>query len=156
MLKMDTTELDDVAEDLYRLQLSIKGASQDGLKKVGRFVEGEQKDRCPFGPTKSQAQAAGQSFVKGSAPGTLESSIGIRMGSDYVEVGVLYGGGQKYGARINYDTYKLGPGSVAKDGTTSVDVGRLFVERGYEENEDEVMKIFQMPIDKKIVKFNRS
>jgi len=156
MLTIDTRDLDDVAEDLYKLQLSIRGATQAGLKNAGRFVESEQKDRCPFGPTESQAKAAGKSFVKGSAPGTLENSIGIVIGAGYVDVGVLFGEGQKYGARRNYDKYNLGPGSIAKNAITSVDVGRLFVERGYEENEDEVMKIFQVPIDKKIIRFNRS
>jgi len=155
MLTIELENLPDLNRSLDKLVKDVKNEAQRSLGKVGRFVESEQKDRCPFGPTKSQAQAAGKSFVKGSSPGTLENSIGLILGNGYVDVGVLFGDGQKYGAWINYGNYNLGPGSIAKNGTTSVDVGRLYVERGYEENEDDVVKIFQDGLGRPVDKFNR-
>ena len=156
MLTIELENLPEMDRALNKLVKDVKNQSQRSLGKVGRFIEGEQKDRVPFGPTKSQAAAAGTSFVKGSSPGTLENSIGMILGNGYVDVGVLFGDGQKYGAWINYGYYNLGPGSIAKNSESDVKVGRMYVERGYEENEEDAVEIFQDGLSNPAEKFNRS
>ena len=152
MIAIKVENLTELKRDLNAFERNVGRETQRTLGEVGRFVEAEQKRRSPISPT--QAQAAGTRYTPKRTQGELQNSIEARIGNGFVDVGVLHGNATKYAAKMNYGKYKLGPGSVAKK--TGVKVGRLFVERGYDENAREVNSKFDKGTDVAVIKFNRS
>ena len=125
--------------DLRRLSSDLDREMQRALRLAGRMVEDEAKKRSPISPTKAQARGTGYHYDSKKAPGTLTNSIGIKMGRDYVDVGVMSGNARKYAEKIHDGKYKLGSGSKAK----GAGVGPKFLDRAYEENEGKVRGVFE-------------
>ena len=152
MIAIEVENLTELDRDLDKFTRNVGSETQRTLGEVGRFVEAEQKRRSPISPTKAQSAGKGYHYDPKKSPGELQNSIDARTGKGFVDVGVLHGNATTYAAKMNYGKYKLGPGSVAKK--TGVTVGRLFIERGYDENAREVDKMFQRGVNIMVDRFN--
>jgi len=160
MVKIETKDIERVTKDLSRFSKQISKDTQRGLEEIGRIVETEAKKRTPVSPTKSQADSdARYNYKRGRAPGTLQNSINLIKGKGFVVVGVLHGAALKYASFIHNGQGKpggwknIGPGSRAKGST--VVVGGKFIDRAYEENEDDLNEIMDVSVTKAVDDFNR-
>ena len=140
--------------EVSRQLKAVTGALADqidaGLAEVGRIVQSEAKIRCPLGPTRGQARAAGLSPKRGRAPGTLERSIKLIKKRGEVIVGVISGAALKYANYIHNGQgtlwFKIGPGSKAKQ--RGPKVGGEFLTRAYDENVDDLQVVYEAEISK--------
>jgi hypothetical protein len=149
MLTISTTNTQEVSRQLKATEKAIPERMADALKEVGRLVQSEAERRCPQSPTAGQAKAAGMKGRKrGRAPGTLTRAIKVIEKTGYVMVGVFTGAALKYANYIHNGQgtkwHKIGPGSKAKQNGPKV--GGEFLTRAYDENEDELQRVYEKKI----------
>ena len=141
MLQIEVDTAGTVA-DLRKLERDLDREMQTALKLAGRVVQAEARRRAPVSPTKAQAKGTGYRFDHKKSPNTLVNAIKIKVGRGFVDVGVMMGNALKYAGIMHDGSYKLGPGSKAKQ-SGGEKVGPKFLERAYEDNEREVQGIFE-------------
>ena len=150
MLSVSVENGREVSRQLRAITGALPDQIDKGLVEVGRIVEGEAKMRAPQSPTKAQARAAGISARRGRAPGTLTRAIKMVKKRGEVIVGVMSGAALKYANYIHNGQgtlwHKIGPGSKAKQGRAKV--GGEFLTRAYDENVDDLQRVFESEIEK--------
>jgi len=158
MISMKTENIGSVVKDLGDLSKDIEAGIGDALTEVGLFVQAEAIQRTPVSPTKSQASTdPNYNYDARKSPMTLQNSIEVRKGRDYVDVGVMTGSALDYASVIHNGQGKawknIGPGSRAKQGTAKV--GGKFIDRAYDDNKDEIDGKFTNGVNASVDKFNR-
>lgn len=156
MISLKTENIGSVTKDLSDLSKDIESELSSTLTEVGLHVQAEAIQRTPVSPTKSQASTdPNYNFDARKSPKTLQNSIDVRKGSDYVDVGVMSGSALEYADRIHNGQGKtwqnIGPGSRAKQG--SAKVGGKFIDRAYDDNKAEISKMFSDGVNVAVEKF---
>jgi len=151
MLTVSAEGTREVSRQLRAVTGAMPEQIDAGLEEVGRLVESGAKMRAPQSPTNAQAKAAGiRQAKRGREAGTLTRAIVMVKKRGEVIVGVLRGAALKYADYIHNGQgtrwHTIGPGSRAKQ--RGAKVGGEFLTRSYDDQEDNLQKVYEAEIAK--------